>query len=478
MTVRTRMAPSPTGEFHIGSMRTLLYNYAWARKNNGAFILRIEDTDKRREVAGSQDRILQVIKDYGFDWDEFYVQSERLAIYKDHIDVLLNTGHAYHCFCTEDRLAEMRAAQKEKGLAVTKYDRHCLGLSKEEVNTKLTKNEPYVIRLKIPSDQDFIWDDAVLGKVIVNSKEVDDQVLLKSDGYPTYHLAVVVDDYLMNITHVFRGVEWLPSTPKHIFLYQAFGWTPPVYGHLPNLKALGENKKLSKRFGDVSANAFLKDGYLPEALVNFLMFIGWNPGTEKELYTLKEFVADFDITKLHKTDLVVADWQKLMWLNGVYIRQLTSQQLLAKFENWAKTYDITLEIAKLDEAKKIKILDLIKERIKKLSEINELTHYFVHNPTLEENLLVTYTKSKEIAKELLQNFDAAYKTLSSWNVESLDKLSHQVLSDFGYKPKEAFMTVRIAVTGESSTPPLFDTLEALGKEAVLERIGNSLKILS
>ncbi len=278
MNVRTRMAPSPTGEYHIGHIRTVLFNYAFAKAFKGKFIIRIEDTDRERFVEGAVDRILDVIKDYGLGWDEGpriggefapYVQSERLDLYKKYAIQLVNSGHAYYCFCTPERLDVLRKEQQEQKMPVTKYDKHCSHLSKDEISTRLTKGEQYVIRLKVPENTQIDFHDEVLGDLSINSNDIDDTVLLKSDGYPTYHLAVVIDDHLMHISHVMRGIDWLPSTPKHVLLYRAFGWESPKLIHLPNLKEKGDNKKLSKRFGSVFAISFLEEGYLPEALINF-----------------------------------------------------------------------------------------------------------------------------------------------------------------------------------------------------------------
>jgi glutamyl-tRNA synthetase len=314
--VRTRMAPSPTGEYHIGHIRTLLYNWAFAKKNNGKFIVRIEDTDRERYVEGAVERILNVISDYGFDWDEGpkvegecgpYIQSERLDIYKSYAQTLLDKGFAYYCFCSEERLTKMRDEQKSRGVVSTKYDGLCLKLGKEEVGKKLKDNMSHVIRMKVPRNKAVNFKDLILGDLSFPTNDIDDQVLIKSDGFPTYHFAVVVDDHLMKITHVMRGNDWVPSTPKHVLLYQAFGWELPYFAHIPNIKELGAGKKLSKRYGAVSAREFLDDGYLPEALLNFLMFLGWNPGTNKEFYSLEEFIKDFSIDKIHKTDLVSFD---------------------------------------------------------------------------------------------------------------------------------------------------------------------------
>jgi len=475
------MAPSPTGEYHIGGMRTLLYNYAYAKKEGGKFILRIEDTDRERLVPGATERLIQVIKDYGLGWDEGpgvggpyapYVQSERLAIYKKYADQLVESGHAYYCFCTKERLEKLREDQQAQKLSSTKYDKHCLKLSSDEVKAKLSSGTSYVIRLNVPADEEVSFEDKVLGKITFPTNDIDDQVLLKSDGFPTYHLAVVVDDHLMNITLVMRGFEWLPSTSKHILLYKALGWEFPAHGHIPLLKELGATKKLSKRMGSVAAVEFLSDGYLPEALLNFLMFLGWNPGTEKEIYTLEEFIHDFSIEKIHKTDLVVFDRDKLSWFNGYYIRNKSDTELYAALKEWAQKYSIELNGADKNDEYNLSVLKLVKDRMRTLKDFNELTSYFYNYSGFDKDTAVKFAESEAKLKAILQNFVKVYEGVQTvdWTSQSLDKLSHAVLETYGYNTKEAFMTLRVVVTGQTATPPLFDIMEVIGKEATLARL--------
>ena len=450
----------------------MLYNYAFAKKSGGQFIMRIEDTDQKRLVPGAVERLLAVVKDYGLDWDELYVQSQRLEIYKKHAQELLQKNAAYYCFCTEERLKALRDEQQKSGAKTTKYDRHCLNLSEEKIAHKLKAGEKHVIRLKVPTSQDISFDDLFLGKITVNSSELDDQVLLKSDGFPTYHLAVVVDDHLMGITHILRGIEWLPSTPKHILLYKAFGWEMPLHGHLPNLKEVGATKKLSKRVGDVSALSFLEAGFLPEALLNFLMFLGWNPGTEKELYSLTEFITDFSLDKVHTSDLVAFDREKLLWLNGVYIRNLSSNALWDRITAWAQKFNVDLKVAEFDQSYIVQVVGLVQERLETLQEFTELTGYFFENPNVDRDLLVAQTidstKSQQILCEFVDGLSVVEE--KSWNRDTLDKLCHELLAKQGYKPKEAFMTLRVALTGVTATPPLFDVMAVLGKDLVLKRL--------
>jgi glutamyl-tRNA synthetase len=491
MTVRTRMAPSPTGEYHVGHIRTVLYNYAFARNNNGKFIIRIEDTDRVRLVEGAVDRILDVIKDYGLDWDEGprkegsygpYVQSERLDLYKKYAEELVEKNKAYYCFCSKERLDELRTQQEKDGLPTTKYDKKCLSLSKEQVQENLKNNLSYVIRLNVPVNEEISFKDVVFGDITINSNDVDDQVLLKSDEYPSYHLGVVVDDHLMDITHVMRGNDWIPSTPKHVLLYKAFGWEMPTIVHLPNLKELGGSKKLSKRFGSVYAVEFLKEGYLPEALLNFLMFLGWNPGTEKEIYSVEEFIKDFSLDRIQKTDLVSFDRQKLLWMNGHYIREMSPQDLWEKIKTWAAKFEVVLngtdnKDKKFNEAYMISVLALVQERMKLFSEFNDFTNYFFEEPVIDKDLLVEFV-SKDIAKkdEILKSFLDLFENVedANWTRHNLETLSHDLLTSKRYKPKEAFMTLRVALTGKKATPQIFDMLPVLGKEIVVTRIKNQI----
>ena len=489
MTIRTRMAPSPTGEYHIGHIRTVLYNYAFAKKNKGNFLIRIEDTDRERFVEGATDRILNVINDYGISWDEGprvggpygpYIQSERLDIYKKYALELIEKKKAYYCFCTAERLDEMRQKQKDAGSPTTKYDRHCLSLTESQISENLKNILPYVIRLKVPENEDISFHDEVLGDITINSNDVDDQVLLKSDGFPTYQLAVVIDDHLMNISHVMRGVDWVSSTPKHVLLYRAFGSEMPKHVHLPNLKELGGNKKLSKRFGSVAAIEFLQEGYLTEALLNFLMFLGWNPGTDKEIYTLDEFVSDFSLERLQKTDLVSFDREKLLWMNGYYIRSYTTDILLEKIKSWHDRYMPEEELPlSSDNSYNLKVVGLLQDRLKLLKEYKSLSEYFYLKPLVEKETLISFSQTSGCASEILSSFLALFDSIAvqDWTTENLDKLSHELIATKSYKPKEAFMTLRVAITGQTATPPVFDIISLLGKKETLDRVKDSLNSL-
>jgi glutamyl-tRNA synthetase len=488
MEVRTRIAPSPTGDLHIGHLRTVLYNYAFAKNHKGTFVVRIEDTDRTRYVEGAMERTLQVMRDYGLKWDEGpdvggsygpYIQSDRLKIFKEYAQKLVEQGDAYYCFCTAERLKEMRDDQQKQGLPVTKYDRTCRHLTDAEVKEKINEGLPYVIRLKVPDNEVVKYTDDILGEVTFNSNDVDDQVLLKSDGFPTYHLAVVIDDHLMNITHVYRGNDWIPSTPKQVLLYKAFGWEMPHFGHLPNLKDKGSTKKLGKRFGSTKSRQFLEEGYLPEATLNYLMFLGWNPGTEKEIYSLEDFVNDFSIERVQKTDLVSFDRDKLDWFNGVYIRNLSIAELMEKLRKWAAEFNIVLNTRLGEPNFNLEVLKLVKDRLTNLSEFNELTTFFYVAPEVKPELATLYCGTIENLKAIVQNFSDAYENISeeNWTTENLDKISHELLQKFNYKPKEAFMTIRVVITGQTATPPLFEIMSLLGKDEILKRLKETFKAL-
>lgn len=469
MNVRTRMAPSPTGEYHIGHIRTVLYNYALARKNHGQFILRIEDTDRDRFVEGATDRILDVISDYGLSWDEGprvggpyepYFQSQRLDIYKEHALELVNKGLAYYCFCSKERLDTLRQqATSEK--RVPKYDRHCLSLSPDEILQKF-KNSPYVIRLKVPDNEEITFFDEVAGEIKINTSALDDQVLLKSDGFPTYHLAVVVDDHLMKITHIIRGNEWISSTPKHVLLYRAFGWDIPKIAHLPVFLDPSGEGKMSKRKGSVSARSFLDAGYLPEALNNYLILLGWNPGTDRELFTLDEFIEEFDLKNINKSNPRFT-YEKLDWFNQHYIRAANNQDLGARLEKFTKR--TPAEIAK--------VLPLIKERMVTLADFDTLTGYFFDEPQIE---LAKFEKVQSVAKKVLEH---AVKILEkNWEGKLLEEAARQYCTENNIKVGDYFMVLRLAVTGQTMTPPLWDILEVIGKENTFDRLKKVSLILN
>ena len=469
--IRTRIAPSPTGEYHIGHLRTCLYDYALARKYGGQFIIRIEDTDQKRFVAGSADRTLQVIKDYGLSWDEGpdiggsygpYVQTERLEIYQKYIKELLDKGLAYRCFCTEDRLAKMRETQKANK-QVPRYDQHCLHLTPEEIQKNLDNKIPYTIRMTIPRNQTIIFEDIIRGKIKFNTNDIDDQVLIKSNGVPTYHFAVVVDDHLMKITHVFRGEEWLTSAPKHLLLYQYFGWEPPLFAHLTVLLNPDGKGKLSKRTGSTHARAFLDEGYLPEAMLNFLMLLGWNPGDDREFFTLDEFIQAFNTDHLHKKSPIF-DRKKLDYLNGYYLRQKTDDELFALFKKY------------LPQAtdKQIKILvPVLKERIVKLSDLVSQTKFLFEDVDYDKDLLLKKGTSPENAKLMLTKTKEILK-----NFDDIQNRIMEMIKENNWNLGEYFMVFRVAICGSVFTPPVVECLPALGQEKTLSKLQIAINKLS
>lgn len=476
MTVRTRMAPSPTGEYHVGHISTLLKNYAFAKKHKGVFVLRIEDTDQERKVEGAVQKILSVIKAYGLDWDEGpekggphepYVQSERLDIYKEYAQNLVDSGAAYYCFCSRERLEQVREKQiAEKGKP--RYDRFCLTLSAAEVQAKLAAQDPHVIRLRVPDNQVVSFTDLVRGQINFESAEVDDQVLLKSDGYPTYHLAVVVDDHLMEITHVLRGEEWISSTPKHILLYQAFGWEPPIYAHIPVFLNPDGKGKMSKRKGTVSAQSFLDEGYLPEALLNFFMILGWTPKDQREILTLNEYIQEFDPKDISPKS-VVFDLKKLAWLNGIYIRKLPFEELKTRI---IKFLPHDFPLGKLNS-----IIPLITERLTKFSEIEELTAFFYREIELDKDEVLG-KQDPFAAQTQLNKTVQTLQTIEHWDVPTLETCIRSLQEAEDWHKRNYFMMLRIASTGKTATPPLFETLEVIGKETVIARLKTALAVIS
>ncbi len=467
-TVRTRMAPSPTGEYHVGHISTLLKNYAFAKQKGGQFVLRIEDTDQERKVEGAVEKIMKVIRAYGLDWDEGpdkggpyapYVQSERLSIYKEYVDTLVATGKAYFCFCTKERLEQMRENQIATK-QLPKYDKHCRTLSEKEIQDNLAQNKPHVVRLLVPDNETIEFTDLIRGKIEIESSNIDDQVLLKSDGFPTYHLAVVVDDYLMQITHVMRGEEWISSTPKHILLYRAFGWQPPVYAHIPVFLNPDGQGKMSKRKGTVAAQSFLDNGYLPEAMLNFFMILGWAPGEQREIITLDEYIKEFDPSQISAKS-VVFDLQKLAWINGMYIRQLSLEELTKRIQPFLPA-DFPTD--KLSE-----ILPLVSERLVTLKDIEELTEFF-YRPISHDAALLLKKADAELVKDQLTQTSVKISDITDWSLPALETVIRSLQETTEWKKSQYFMMLRIAVTGRTATPPLFETMIALGKETVLERL--------
>lgn len=468
MSVRLRFAPSPTGSLHIGSVRTTLYNYFFARQNGGALILRVEDTDQDRLVAGAIDSIYDGLSWLGIDWDEGpreggaagpYVQSERLAVYQEHARALVEGGAAYFCFCSRERLEEVRRAQQGRG-EITRYDRHCRSIDRSRAADRASR-EPHVVRLMVPDEGTIAIDDLVHGRVEWPLRSIEDQVLQKSDGFPTYQLAVVIDDHLMRISHVFRGDDWLPSTPKHLLVYGAFGWDVPPHAHVPNV--LGpDNKKLAKRHGATKVEQFRGEGFLPEALANYLSLVGWSPGTEEEIFSVDELVRRWRLEQVHKAG---GRWdrERLLWFNGTWIRRLPEDELLRRVREFVP--------AEWDELLLRATIPLIRERMTTLAEAKELVEFlFVDEVAQDPALLVPKKRDAAAASTALARAMVLFRHAEPFEAERIEECLKAVAEDLGWTLRDLTITVRGAVTGRRVGPPLYGSIELLGRERTLARL--------
>ena len=468
--VRVRFAPSPTGFLHIGGLRTALYNYLFARKEQGTFILRIEDTDQSRIVPGAIENLITSLHNLGLDFDEGpgkegsfgpYIQSQRLNLYKEQAQYLLEKGFAYPCFCSSETLTNMRKEQQEKGEFV-KYDRRCLALSKAEIERKIAAGEKYVIRLKIPDNRKFSFFDLIRGEVEMDSSQSDDQVLLKSDGFPTYHLASVVDDHFMQISHIIRGEEWLSSTPKHIFLYECLGWKAPKWVHLP-LILNPDRTKLSKRMNDVSVDNYLANGYLREAIVNFVALLGWHPADDRELFTLEELCDVFSLKRVNKANAIF-DLAKLDWMNGHYLRSLPLEEIALRCKPLflERGYDIS------DPEKYHLSIAVARERCSLLNEIVDYCKMFYQPDTLteeEEKILATPE-----AQKVLAWFVQKLPTITNWETEEIQNIINAGITALGIKGKAFYIPLRLALIGKMHGPELPSTFAIIGLEESLQRL--------
>jgi len=477
--IRTRFAPSPTGYLHIGGLRTALYSYLVAKQNKGKFLLRIEDTDRERFVADGVMNILislnwaGVIPDEGVKFDKHldisqegkdgpYIQSERLEIYKKYVDQLVEAGHAYYCFCSPERLQELRDNQQRNKLP-TKYDKRCLNINLEEAKKRVAAGEKHVVRLKMPETGETVFNDLIRGEVSFKNELIDDQVLLKSDGFPTYHLAVVVDDHLMGITHIIRGEEWISSVPKHIQLYKYFGWDVPQMAHLP-LLLNPDKSKLSKRQGDVAVEDYRKKGYLPEAIVNFVAFLGWNPGTENEFFTLDELVKEFDLSHVGKAGAVF-NLEKLNWYNKQYIKKLSNKELIEAALLWLEADGFDVKDKKLEAA-----VSLERERITVLSELPEAIKFMVQLPDYNPDLLIWKKSSKEEVVKILPQLAEFLENENNWKKENLEEKIGEWVKENNLQTGSVLWPMRVALSGQENSPGPFEIAEVLGKDESLKRI--------
>ncbi len=473
--VRTRLAPSPTGDPHIGTLFQALFNYVYAKKHQGSFIVRIEDTDKKRQVKSSEKAIFNSLSWLDLNPDESsnhggdfgpYRQSERLKIYQKHAQQLIKDNKAYYCFCSQTRIDQIRK-QLQKTNKPPMYDQKCRKLDPKTTKIKSQSN-PFVIRLKVPAKKTIVVNDLLRGQIEFDSNLIDDQILLKSDGFPTYHLAVVVDDHLMKITHMVRGEEWLSSAPKHVLLYEYFKWQMPVFIHTPLLRNK-DRSKLSKRHGHASVSWYQTQGYLKEAVINFLATRAWNHPQGKEVFNLENLSKHFDFKNLHIQG-PIADLDKLNWLNSQWIKKLSNEEMFKRLKDF--------QPQGLSDQKLKTIWPLIKERIEKLSELEYLTQYFVSDPQIDIKAIFKESKadSKATAKFLSQ-VESTLVKLNAWTVGKIESTLKELQSTCGFKPRPAFMTIRLAVTGRSATPPLFDVLCILGQKEVIKRLKHAQKII-
>ena len=476
-TIRTRFAPSPTGYLHVGGLRTALYSYLLAKKHGGQFILRIEDTDRTRFVEGTMEKLMNSLKWTGIQYDEGpdasgdygpYIQSERLDIYREHIQKLLDSGNAYYCFCTPEELDTMRERQIANG-ETPRYDGTWRDRDPDEVQQKLADGAPHVVRLKMPQEGETTFKDLVRGTVTIPNEMVDDQVLLKSDGFPTYHLAVVVDDYHMGITHIIRGEEWINSVPKHIQLYKAFGWELPQFAHL-SLLLNPDRSKLSKRQGDVAVEDYIEKGYLPDALVNFVALLGWNPGDDREFFTMEELIEAFSIERINKSGAVF-DIDKLNWMNGNYIRKLPEDDLVNFLTPFLKKAGADIS----DVEKTRKIILAVQKKINRGEDVFSAARIF-YNDTLE----ITETEALDFLKEdsartVLKTFLKKTTPLETLDMNAFKKSMKEVQQETGIKGPALWKPVRVALTGETSGPELPAVIEVFGKEKVISYIEQTLE---
>lgn len=480
--VRTRFAPSPTGRMHVGNLRTALYEFLIAKHEGGDFILRIEDTDRERYVEGAVDIIYRTLEQTGLIHDEGpdkdkgfgpYVQSERQAsgLYMKYAKQLIESGNAYYCFCDKERLAELKTSVGEDGKEITVYDKHCLHLSKEEIQANLDAGKPYVIRINMPTEGTTTFYDELYGEITVENKELDDMILIKSDGYPTYNFANVIDDHLQEITHVVRGNEYISSSPKYQRLYEAFGWESPKYVHLP-LITDEEHKKLSKRSGHSSYEDLVEQGFLPEAIVNYIALLGWSPEDNREIFSLDELIEAFDYHKVNKSPSVF-DIQKLKWMNGEYIKAMdndTFYEIAMPYIKEAIKKDLDLK----------KILDMVKTRIEVFPEIGAMVDFFEELPEYSADMY-THKKMKtntdnslEVLKELLPSLE---KT-DDYSVDGLHELVFEYIGKKGCKNGQALWPLRTAVSGKQMTPAgAFEIMEVIGKDESIKRIKKGIELL-
>jgi len=498
MSVRVRFAPSPTGEPHIGNIRTVVFNWLFARQNDGQFILRIEDTDRERYQPETIPVIMDGLRWLGMGWDEGpslqglersgvenageyavggprgpYIQSERLEMYRQVADALIERGWAYRCNCKPERLARVRERQRAAEEHIM-YDRHCRDLA-----VPVSSEEPHVIRLKVPLEGETVVQDAIFGDVRFDNELIDDQILLKSDGFPTYHLAVVVDDHRMRITHVIRGDEWISSTPKRILIYRAMGWEPPTYCHVPLVNG-PDGKPLSKRHGAVSVSEFRKQGYLPEALFNFLALLGWAPGEgeEQEIFSREELIERFDLFRVNKSPATFS-YKKLNWMNGVYIRSLSEDELVERLlPFWQEAGMVPDPCPEALRPRLRLAASLVQERLKRLDEVVEWTGFMfgdIETPPMER--LVPKGLTPAESAQMLRAARDVLAEIEPFGPEAIEQPLRDLTDELDVSVGQLLGTLRWVTTNQKATPPLFGTLAAIGREQVLGRLDRAVERL-
>ncbi len=469
--VRVRIAPSPTGDPHVGTAYITLFNYVFAKKMGGKFILRLEDTDQARAKPASDKMIMESLKWLGLEWDEGpdrggpfapYRQSERIDLHQKHAKMLVASGKAYYCFCSTERLEEVRAKQSGQ---FTGYDRHCRDLKSEEISKRLSGGEGAVIRLKMPIEGVVGFDDLLRGRIEIPAERLDDTVLLKRDGFPTYHLANVVDDYLMKISHVIRAEEWISSAPKHVTLYDAFGWEKPVFCHMPLLRNPDANKtKISKRKSPVSLNYFRRKGILPQALVNFLGLMGWSFGGDQDIFSVEQMIEKFDLSQIHLGGPVF-DVGKLTWLNHQYLQKLNKTEYIAHLRN---------EV--FSEEALGAIYPLLRERVECFEQFVDKSNFFFTGSLDYTNLdLIPKGRTADDIKMMLSGLLERLDELYTWNSKDIHEVMDKHMAEIAFKAKDYFMPLRLAVSGRKDSPPLAESMEVIGREMVRHRLREVLK---
>ena len=487
MEVRVRYAPSPTGNQHIGGVRTALFNYFFARAMNGKFILRIEDTDQTRSSEESVKDLYDTLAWLDVEWDEGpekggpygpYIQSERIELYRTYAQQLVDKGKAYRCYCTSERLDALREQQIASKSKVQGYDRHCSHLSPQQIEQYEKEKRPYVIRLKVPVEGKTTFHDVLMGDITRKNKDVSpDPILLKSDGYPTYHLANVIDDHLMHITHIMRAQEWIPSGPLHILLYEAFGWEPPMYCHLPMVMGK-DGQKLSKRHGSTAVKDFREKGYLPEALMNYVSMVGWSYDDKTEFFTKEQLCSLFSLEKINKAPGIF-DYKKLDWYNGMYIREKSDEQLAQLLLPYMKKASFIPEEHSSEEYQRfLSLIPLVKERLKVLSDVVEMVRFLYEDIEVDDATL--FVPKKQTLAQTLEAIQAAYAIMDGREDEedeTIEGLLSEKAKEMGLKVNGIFMPIRVAVTGSAVSPPLFDSIRVLGYDKALQRIEKAIMLI-